>query len=219
MIRCGQQSCSVSISIQLWWIDENLKEKSLFSNTHILWVRRVNTALNFSCNLDRFTEFLLTFLTRSHDLASIFSNSLWPWCLFNYYFYRCCWYHLVSMDNPHYESILKLLKELHKVPSTSSRPQTTQSEDDLSSVGNGRNSRSSTSQSLALQIDNPSPQRKKSIFDFRIPILTVTGSPYSSPDTADAADNRKFSFSHFRRHSNVLYKVLLLIKLRESSSD
>lgn len=119
------------------------------------------------------------------------------------------------MDNSHYESILKLLKELHKTPptaSSSSPPQTTQSEDDLSSVGHhsndGRNSRCSTSQSLALQIDaHPlSSPRKRSIFDFRIPMLTVTGSPYSSPDTADGSDNRKFSFSHFRRHSNV-YKV------------
>lgn len=121
------------------------------------------------------------------------------------------------MDSPEYESILTLLREIHKNPnnpSTSSRPQSDEETDGLE-----RN------QSLSnLDIENPqSRARKRSIFDtklMKIPILTITGSHFaglgsggvSSPETSENGEHRKFSFAgHFRRHSHVFTTFLLII--------
>lgn len=109
------------------------------------------------------------------------------------------------MDNPEYESILTLLREIHKNPNPStSRPQ---SDEEMSNDGRDRN------QSLSIvDIENPQSRRKRSIFEskLKIPILTITGSHVaglgnriSSPETSENGEHRKFSFGNFRRHSHV----------------
>lgn len=121
------------------------------------------------------------------------------------------------MDNPEYESILSLLREIHKNPnpSTSNQPQSDEETDGLE-----RN------QSLLnIDIENPqSRSRKRSIFDtkLKIPMLTITGSHFagigssgiSSPETSELGEHRKFSFAgHFRRHSHVFSSSFFYLSL------
>jgi hypothetical protein len=109
-----------------------------------------------------------------------------------------------------YESIHALIRNLHDVGSA--RNITRRQSHDASSLKGLERSTSDRSVNSVhtlpiLQVDKLA--RKRSVFDFKIPLLTISGALLHTPETPDES-HRRFSFGHFRRHSHTPVRTLII---------
>ncbi|KAG5674402.1 hypothetical protein PVAND_004376 [Polypedilum vanderplanki] len=109
-------------------------------------------------------------------------------------------HHKSSSSNHKYESIHALIQNLHGGSTRSLTRR--QSHNDINELARSSSNRS-VSSVHTLPILEVEKLSRKSVFDFKIPLLTITGPHLQTPESPDD-HHRRFSFGHFRRHSHTV---------------